>query len=81
MECADASNLDLENVGPRVNGGEVDGFRCTVDELVMNIDKVHFLNKSENLYLLRFSILSIPSLLLCSIHIVIADSHSVSFTF
>ncbi|XP_025888567.1 transcription factor GTE6-like isoform X4 [Solanum lycopersicum] len=52
MECADASNLDLENVGPRVNGGEMDGFRCTVDELVMNIDKLEQrVNEVENFYL------------------------------
>ncbi|KAG5585578.1 hypothetical protein H5410_046012 [Solanum commersonii] len=52
MECADASNLDLENVGPRVNGGEVDGFRCSVDELLMKIDKLEQrVNEVEKFYL------------------------------
>ncbi|CAN4115274.1 unnamed protein product [Withania somnifera] len=40
MEGADVSNLDLENVGTRGNGGEVYGFRCSVDELVMKVDKL-----------------------------------------
>lgn len=52
MEGADASNLDLENVGPRGNGWEVDGFRCSVDELVMKVDKLEQrVNEVERFYL------------------------------
>lgn len=44
MEGVDASNLDLEKVGPQGNVAEVDGFRCSVDELVMKVDKVHIIS-------------------------------------
>ncbi|XP_060183776.1 transcription factor GTE6 isoform X1 [Lycium barbarum] len=52
MEGVDASNLNLENVGPLVNGGEVDGFRCSIDELVMKVDKLEQrVNEVEKFYL------------------------------
>lgn len=52
MEGADACNFDLENVGPRVNGGEVDDVRCSVDELVMKLDKLEQrVNEVEKFYL------------------------------
>ncbi|KAM3222441.1 transcription factor GTE6 isoform X2 [Capsicum chacoense] len=52
MEGVDASNLDLENVVPRVNDAEADGFRCSVDELVMKVDKLEqSVNEVEKFYL------------------------------
>ncbi|KAK4356022.1 hypothetical protein RND71_024993 [Anisodus tanguticus] len=48
----DASNLDLQNVGPRLNDEEVDGFRCSVAELVMKVDKLEQrVNEVEKFYL------------------------------
>ncbi|OIT38342.1 PREDICTED: transcription factor GTE6-like isoform X2 [Nicotiana attenuata] len=52
MEGVDASNLDLEKVGPQGNGVELDGFRCSVDELVMKVDKLEQrVNEVEKFYL------------------------------
>nr|XP_016511322.1 PREDICTED: transcription factor GTE6-like [Nicotiana tabacum] len=52
MEGVDASNLDLEKVGPQGNVAEVDGFRCSVDELVMKVDKLEQrVNEVEKFYL------------------------------
>lgn len=52
MEGVGAANLDLENVVPRANGGEVDGFRCSVDELVIKVDKLERrVNEVEKFYL------------------------------
>ncbi|XP_009611079.1 transcription factor GTE6-like isoform X1 [Nicotiana tomentosiformis] len=52
MEGVDASNLDLEKVGPQGNAAEVDGFRCSVDELVMKVDQLEQrVNEVEKFYL------------------------------
>ncbi|KAK4366593.1 hypothetical protein RND71_014473 [Anisodus tanguticus] len=52
MEGVDASNLDFKNVGPRLNGELVDGFRCSVDELVIKVDKLEQrVNEVEKFYL------------------------------
>ncbi|KAJ8557172.1 hypothetical protein K7X08_002797 [Anisodus acutangulus] len=52
MEGVDASNLDFKNVGPRLNGELVDGFTCSVDELVIKVDKLEQrVNEVEKFYL------------------------------
>lgn len=76
MEGADACNFDLENVGPRVNGGEVDDVRCSVDELVMKLDKVHINSSIKVRTDSRFCLFH-P--FFCAGYI-IPHSHSVSFT-